>query len=300
MTFVANPEDAASPAQRLANPIAWHYTGPEGLIGIVSSGRLWASAPAILNDREEMLYGFNIMLNEWRALREDASISDAIRDFLDETLSEEWLSSLMDSVFIVSASSSAELVSQWLNYAGADGFAIGLDRATMWLPAPRGATEIRASDLTAAFSVGPIWLEVEYDQLAQRATARSLLESAVNVAGREATDWTRSLLRLQTANGIATFKHPAFSAEREIRLAVPRVDDRVLFRASGGRLIPYSEVAQYRPDPDTQSGHIQRLPIVEVICSPRTEGATMETVARLLRANGYNEVEVSRSALPLA
>lgn len=299
MTFGMSPETPPATSTRATNPVAWHYTGPDGLIGILSSSRFWASDPVILNDRGELKYGFEIVLSEWRAMRDDPSISPSVRAFLDETLSDDWLTNLMESVFIVSASSSAALASQWLNYARADGFAIGFDRESMWWPVPKGVGQINASELKQVPSIGPVWLEVDYEPERQRSTASKMLRAALSVAGKEATVWTRGLLRLQTATGIATFKHPGFSHEREIRLAVPRMDQKVLFRASQGRLIPYSEVARYFPDAPTNTGKVDRLPIIEIVCAPNSKDATLATVQRLLRAYEYVDVKVTRSHLPL-
>lgn len=291
-----SPEGPRPPGP--ATPMAWHYTGPDGLLGILSTSRFWASDPIVLNDRRELKYGLGVIAEEWRAMVDRWPPSSELRTFIDELLSPDWQESLTESVFIVSASRSSEIAAQWLNYANSDGFAIGFEPANQWWPIPARSASFSAESLSQMISVPPIWLPVDYEPDEQRRTARDLLGLSLEVAGREATPHIRDLLRMNVATGVATFKHPAFRAEEEIRLAVPTVGEALEFRSSGGRLIPYTEVAAYEGE-NGQAVAI-KLPIKEIVCSPSTSGATFATVQRLLVEKGYPDVVVLRSELPLA
>jgi hypothetical protein len=282
--------------QELANPLAWHYTGTEGLLGILTSNRLWASDPVILNDRRELSYGLDVVLDEWRSMRSTAP--SELRDYIDELLSDEWQEFLRRSIFLVSASSSPDLAAQWLNYAGVDGFAVGLDRQTRWWPIPEGRDQIASGVLPIPLAVGPVWFEVDYNPEHQQQTARELLVSTLQTAGTDSNRSAMQHLRTQLATGVVLFKHPAFSDEREIRLAIPDVGNTLRFRSSSGRLIPFHDAACYEFGPPDLA-IVQRLPIKEVVCAPGTRDASLATVRRLLAERGHATVPVRRSEVPL-
>lgn len=296
-TWVNSPEPPRP--TRATSPVVWHYTGAEGLLGILQSNRFWASDPIALNDRRELKYGFDVIDREWNTMRNTVASEPELVEFVDDLLSESWQTSLLESVFIVSASESCEIASQWLNYAQTTGFAIGLERKRLWWPIPSGSQSFRGTEVTKAPEIAPLWVSVDYDAAEQSRTARDLLGSAIEAARTDPTSWTRDLLRMQFAIGVASFKHYAFAAEQEVRLAVPRVGQAVNFRAASGRLIPYTEVACFLPEPESNSGNVCPLPITEVVCAANASATTIETVRRLLTETGYGNVEVKKSSLPL-
>lgn len=69
MSFVwpNSPEPPRSRAPM--SSILWHYTGPDGLLGILSSNRFWASDPIAMNDRRELKYGLDVIVEEWEGMR---------------------------------------------------------------------------------------------------------------------------------------------------------------------------------------------------------------------------------------
>ncbi len=93
------------------------------------------------------------------------------------------------------------------------------------------------------------------------------------------------------------FKHPAFRAEQEIRCLVGAASPDPFqpyerFRATpDGRIVPYVVVVSTRSRTDL-------LPIREVVCGPSSDPHSEASVRRLLRANGYENVEVSTSSVP--
>ena len=82
-----------------AGPL-WHYTNADGLKGIVTRDRLWATDTAFLNDSVELIYGVDLALAAMRAIADQGvSASTArlmlalgepgsgiLRPFLDESL----------------------------------------------------------------------------------------------------------------------------------------------------------------------------------------------------------------------
>lgn len=301
MSFVwpNSPEPPCSRAPM--SSILWHYTGPDGLLGILSSNRFWASDPIAMNDQRELKYGLDVIVEEWEDMRSSVASEAELTELIDELLSEAWQTKLLESVFIVSASTSPEIAAQWLTYASGSGFAIGFEHAHLWWPIPAGDDYFRGDDITQVPVVAPTWLTIDYERSEQGRTARDLIGSSLEVmrgtaARRNAID----MLRMNIATGVASFKHHAFSAESEARLPVPKVGQRVKFRSSPGRLIPYTEVACYVPEPESNRGRARSLPIREIVCAASSSDAVMATVRRLLVECAYTDVEVKRSELPLS
>lgn len=108
------------------NDLLYHYTTPDGLIGIVENRTLWATDVFYLNDSKEFALGIQIA-------------RDYMRDLKDRENSEctvgrlEWLMSQFKdigplrkkTVYVSSLSVEDDLLSQWRAYCGGGGFAIG-------------------------------------------------------------------------------------------------------------------------------------------------------------------------------
>ncbi|MDP9416299.1 MAG: hypothetical protein M3P48_00305 [Actinomycetota bacterium] len=104
---------------------AWHYTDASGLLGIIESDTLWASAPSSLNDTKEMIHGAEVISRVWQERREE--VINPCRTFVDYVLETDLLDEIQGNIFILSASRNGDLLNQWQHYAQGDGFAIGID-----------------------------------------------------------------------------------------------------------------------------------------------------------------------------
>ena len=112
---------------------AWHYTDAAGLMGIVTSQKLFASATEVVNDSSEVTYGIELVRRVWKEVSEQSNFPPANVAYIAEALSDDWPNYIADSIFIVSASEEPDLLGQWRGYAGGDGFAIGFDlESTGW------------------------------------------------------------------------------------------------------------------------------------------------------------------------
>ena len=67
-------------ARRLTTkpPVLYHYTGAEGALGIISTGRIWATDAAYLNDPSETVYGRNLIKEQWAASKQHVAVPDAL------------------------------------------------------------------------------------------------------------------------------------------------------------------------------------------------------------------------------
>ncbi len=93
----------------------YHYTGIGGLIGIVETGKIWASHAYYLNDSKEILYAGEVLHT---VLSEKVdSFDKEEREFL--TQFAQWLETLRINtydIFIFSLSEERSLLSQWRSY----------------------------------------------------------------------------------------------------------------------------------------------------------------------------------------
>jgi len=117
----------------------FHYTTPNGLIGIVGSESLWASDMLCLSDASEATYGQDLIV---RAIYEPKGglVPSKHRDKFEESMRFAFR---MYSAFVVCFCEDGDLLSQWRGYGGeGEGFALEFNRA--WLSSrPRWTSENR-------------------------------------------------------------------------------------------------------------------------------------------------------------
>lgn len=283
-----------------AGPL-WHYTNADGLKGIVTTDRLWATDTAFLNDSAELVYGVELALAAIRAIADQGvSASTArlmaglgeldsgiLRPFLDETL----------RLFVTCFCSDDDLLSQWRAYGGrgdAGGYAIGFQP-----PGP----------LPAWGQSAPRYLtlrKVIYDSAEQDRLAAGLVGPLVEHLEQDPGDDARvDAVTSELVNGVAELaawcKHPAFEEEQEWRLTYQPLDGHgeeapVLHRTAGGLLVPYVELQV----PRGVGARAGVLPIVSVRCGPSQDpDRKARGVRSLFEASGrYGDVAVVSSAAP--
>jgi hypothetical protein len=279
----------------------WHYTNADGLKGIVTTDRLWATDTAFLNDSAELVYGVDLALGAIRAIAgQGVSASTArlmaalgepdsgiLRPFLDESL----------RLFVTCFCSNDDLLSQWRAYGGrghAGGYAIGFQP-----PGP----------LPAWAQSAPRYLtlrKVIYDSAEQDRLATALVGPLVEYLEQDPGDDTRvEAVTRELVNGIAELaawcKHPAFEEEQEWRLTYQPSDGAgkelpVLHRPADGLLVPYVELQV----PRSVGERAEVLPIVSVRCGPSQDpDRKARGVRSLFEASGrYGDVAVVSSTAP--
>jgi hypothetical protein len=101
----------------------WHYTGTEGLQGILETSSFWASSYRTMNDPGEIEYGLDVLAEAWKFLSGDHPRRSL--EYITRLLDPEILSEAFDHVHLLSASRDGDSLSQWRAYAGKDGVSIG-------------------------------------------------------------------------------------------------------------------------------------------------------------------------------
>ena len=107
----------------------FHYTGAEGLHGIIEKGELWATHLYHVNDMEEFKYAKGVVLKAFEARIEGAAGSE--RELLEQFRAayNDYATHWEDTVrvYISCFCEHGDLLSQWRAYgANGKGFALGM------------------------------------------------------------------------------------------------------------------------------------------------------------------------------
>ncbi|WP_406695041.1 hypothetical protein V5E97_28775 [Singulisphaera sp. Ch08] len=105
-------------------PTLYHYTGVDGFMGILTTGKVWATHAQYLNDSQELVYA-STLANEIIAddLRTESVLVRLFLKYLSFYLSDY---STVDT-YITSFCAKSDLLSQWRGYGRNLGYALGFD-----------------------------------------------------------------------------------------------------------------------------------------------------------------------------
>jgi len=268
----------------LRDRVIYHYTSAAGLIGILESGTLRGTSAAFLNDTSEIAYGLAVCRE---VLEQECSgpgdVDRMLRAQVDDALGDDAPS----EIFITSFSAIRDGLGQWRGYGSAAGrYSIGVR------PAQFSERDILRFPQA-----------VDYDPESQHARIRHAIEVTRRHLQHSADDRGRAFqdivsLAFYLRRLACTFKHPGFQPEQEWR-SVISLDDSgsvsgLRFEATDGIPRPYILMLE-------GSRESRRLPVTEVRVRTinRHEAAVFAT-RLLLQRLGYENVEVTRSDIPLA
>lgn len=266
----------------------YHYTSLEGFVGIVSSRSVWMTEFAYLNDRREVRYGLDLLLETVNTLLETAPDTN-VRDLLSTW--KEKLGGARNRICITSFSGDDDSLSQWRAYGP---IAVGFPVRSLSLHVNQGRLQ-----------------PVEYNPDTQRKLVKIYVHHLVSsfqadLQGNRLERIPDVYHKLDRLLELAVFfKDPAFQAENEYRLTyidMPETFEPMgiksparSFRAARGKLIPYV--------PSTQvllSKHRDfPLEISDVVLGPESDELLEQGVREFLDENGLKQVPVRRSLVPL-
>jgi hypothetical protein len=257
-----------------------HYTTLSGLMGIIDNRKLWASNASFLNDKAELLHGF-----EAAKLAVQGKTAEAERKWIRavvEALSEIESEGLTDT-FITCFCQQHDVLSLWRGYGGTEqGVAVTFDGNKI-------AQRLK--------KVNSIPAEVIYAQVSTVKKFRASLKEGI----KDLTEW-EDVLGEYTAEGLIVdarklvsellprFKHNGFRDEREFRFVVhgPKKEE-IKFRQKGGVIVPYVELSL---GPTS-------LPINFITVGPGNDAQlTQKSIELYLHAKGYGDVAVRKSDVP--
>jgi hypothetical protein len=304
----------------------WHYTTLAGFEGILSSGKIWATEAHFTTDTSEFVHAREVAVRFLESITpSDAHTSHAKKAGLEMVrfaFDSGVLSPEFTEVYLASFSASADLKSQWIEYAG-NGLGVSLAFNLGNVRPP--------SDLKLGITVAPcIYVNAEKEKLLKAALSHFVDAVARLDQQTQDTEWIKQQLRdwnmldrifglqfdrpafdaemaskfrtsLREANNRTSFdllrlashcKNHCFYQEEEWRLALPRAKKKpfkygeVLYRGPQ-RNIPYVESNLFQQ---------VKLPITQVMAGPLCED--FGKIQEILTKWTY-DVPISKSSIPL-
>jgi hypothetical protein len=251
----------------------FHYTSPEGFIGIVDKRILWASDMLSLNDASEMTYPKKLILE---AVDRSDIIPGSCKERFKVQVNEYMFRAGIP--YVACFCEHQDLLSQWRGYgASGEGFAIGFN--TRWLR----SLEDEGFRLE----------RVIYDPDAQTDLLVQFFKYVTTIIAQDTFSedeivdvWQRAGASLSSLAII--FKHPAFLEEREWRM-VSEIEKRTerlpeSFRRSGQRIVPYVKISiPHDPDPTCLAAPA----ITRVVRGPYFRGTETRGPYLLLVSRGF-------------
>lgn len=288
---------------RAAPQMLWHYTDAAGLVGILTSERLWATQARFLNDSKEIAYGAEVATkalarhNISGLKRETAQFVRGLGD-PNKRILQDYFDKTLD-IFVTCFCTKRDLLSQWRAYAGHDsvgGYAIGF----------RPPRDPQTWAQSAPGNHGLVFRRVLYDPAEQESHCRELISRLVELLDIDPVDVARqTAFANHLVDGIVElttwFKHPAFAEEQEWRIIYLRNSDHqpltVKHRAGRGLVIPYVELAA----PKGSGRFADHLPLAEIDCGPSAvPELKQQGVRSLLQSMPYfATAKVGGSLVPL-
>jgi hypothetical protein len=272
--------------------LLYHYTDVAGLIGICSSGSLRATNLRFMNDAKELDHAWQLMLDVLGQARQIATQpgQHAVIDAIETDL-RSWEG--YPEFYSASFSANGDLLGLWRGYGSSGGgYAIGFDPSGLACPPTRYPQPDRFLN------------RVIYDEAQQVeillgvANAMLALFKDVPATGPEMTEARARVFSAlgEVAGYVFSFKDPAWADEREWRAVyvVPNGElEGVQFRPDGGVAVPFVSLAM-----GTAPGG--RLPIRRIVHGPAMNPEmSARSLELLLASNGYTDVEIALSAVPL-
>ncbi len=215
----------------------YHYTTFSGLLGIISSGALWASDIRYMNDSAELNHMVTLLREE---VDERITLGHPNPKLLNQFL--DWIKGRVTNghmLFAGSFRANGNLLSQWRGYSEiGKGVSIGFDPSVILTCARK-----------QSFMVG----KCIYDRRQQRNLIQQVVNAVEDLAVTSCTEHDcrddavfakvfeqieSDLLRIA-----AILKHPSFEEEEEWRIVSPVVtnfkDPAVHYREGTSMLVPY-------------------------------------------------------------
>lgn len=256
--------------------VIYHYTDVAGLIGIITSGCIWATHVGRLNDSSENRYGHELVVNHVRA-----NLPNSTKPLIEKALS----TFRSGDAYVACYSTERNLLSQWRNYTGDRvGYSLGFETGQM----------------ATVNDKMPILEQVIYRDDIAKSVLDSLLRKVdeyfgCNSFGEIEVGYMSGMVGA-TLNIVACIlKHRSFEGEHEYRqIYQPGRTSLVLnteFRNGQFGLTPFVKIEFLEQN---------RLPLRTVTVGPcRDPEAESNALKMLLSRNGYEKVQVLQSGIPL-
>jgi hypothetical protein len=254
----------------------YHYTSLDVAYKILSAQVLWSSDVLSMNDGSEFKYAVSIvndvLMNRWNSI--PIHVAEYFNPKKLLLIGQTW------NAYAACFCSDGDLLGQWRAYTpNADGVSIGF----------------RISPLSELGRESKIFalVKINYSPDDLRKAAERICDAALKLAQSRSlvydearVFWSDTVLLL--FNFALRFKNSYFCEEREWRiLSLNSTESSVMRRNREGREVKFINVG-FRPEIVTQ-----------IILGPRAVNGSESQLRQFLDSNGFRELSIRRSAIPL-
>lgn len=267
--------------------VLYHYSTVSGVLGVLNSGKLWATNIWYLNDHGELAYGIDRILEmkekRIQALidkteghekeRQKNTLEELFKFLLQPLLDKEAIRSI-GRFYVSCFCENGDLLSQWRAYGdkGA-GYSLGFRTSSL---------RKQFHEANLGHSLPSVIAKVEYKKDVQEKILNDImdfhkenLDTALRNRDEDQIQKTRRLLLSDLLVHIAFFKNSAFSEENEWR-AVSSLGHKgdkahTKFRPSRDFLVPYIELPISEDSFSSRSAGEEGDVIEEIIIGPHRE-----------------------------
>lgn len=277
----------------------YHYTDANGLLGIITSRKVWATHYSFLNDYNEFDYAKKLIHQRVINLLEDNERNRVTKERW--SLIEDWFKYL--NTFLISFSTEHDRLSQWRGYSNlGKGYCLGFKTRIIGLATP-------PQKRTQLFTIRPVLYDLKeqlkiIDEIILHTYEEvNNYEHAQKSIGNFAYEFYKQL-HWNSLLPLVSFKSPSFEEEKEWRAIhlQSQFDNlytenlNVSFRVSGENIIPYIEL-----DLNSEVGDgISIFPLREITFGPSINSVlATKSIKMILNKNKFNNVTIKSSNLTL-
>lgn len=224
----------------------YHYTTPQGLVGILENQKLWATEYSFLNDVSELNYGMKLSIDLLeKEIQKNSNITlDKYLMLVKKAMENK---QEINDFYITSFSEHKDLLSQWKGYGqNGQGFSLGFDfkEFTRWK---------REDFLDIFIYIQPVIYNAEEQKNVLTKIYKNLINNILTLENNK-------LLKDKKINSIASctvnfmklksifFKSDSFQEENEWRIVYQNSGNvevkkkKIKFRFNESKIIPYLEL----------------------------------------------------------
>ena len=263
-----------------------HYTNADGLLGILNSKEIWATDATYLNDYQELLYAKRMIADYLQVLCDhsqwepDFKITSGEKKLMRTYVRLFRTLRYIPEVFVASFSRAYDSLSQWREYGG---YNVAVSSAAL---------------RSCAHRVQGLLVRCVYRESMQMDLVKLLVrEMILEYRKREDDDFLREHMVANLLCRLGSLlKHPSFEEEAEWRIVMPYSPelDRVEFRRSGRRVVPYVKV----DIEEALKTRVDNPTLPKIGMGPGSDGVTDFTVRRLTKKTLGFEAYSPRSDTP--
>lgn len=209
----------------------YHYTTPQGFLGITDSKSIWATNIHYLNDNKEFLHAIELFKTELRKRKKQEPDKSELYDFLSNSFSNiEHL-----KLFVCSFTEEGDLLSQWRGYCpNGGGVSLGFDFKA-----------VKKSAQAQNYQFGPCIYDAQEKIAVISNILNEVLPEIEKIIGVTPENEVRGYFYSKAITVAPFMKHLSFKEEKEWRCSLFPSSHQikaVKYRTLPSLIVPYHEI----------------------------------------------------------